>query len=475
MHIIFLNPQGNFDQADSRWAEHPDFGGQLVYVKEVAQAMAAMNHKVDILTRRMDDKSWPQFAGEFDTYPGFEAQLRIVRLPCGGSEFLAKEELWDHLGEWVRNIIAFYGDARPDFATAHYADGGYAAALIKYETGIGFTFTGHSLGAQKLDKLGTTAAMYREMEDRYRFSRRIAAERESIRRASRIVTSTRQEREEQYGHPLYAGAVNIGEESKFAVIPPGVNTRVFTTDDAPGDAAVHELLWQRLGETPRPCVISSSRLDEKKNIIGLVEAFAASATLSSRCDLIICLRGIDDPFGDIDRLSQSEQDVLRPILERVEAAGLRRQVYFLNLGSQRELAAAYRYLARAGSVFALTAFYEPFGLGPIEAVACGLACVATRNGGPSEIFEDGSGVLVDPFDADDIARGLIEALDNRSDLSDRGRRRVLSKYTWQKTAESYLEIIAEAVALGGKPDAPVPELDAGALIEAYLSRAGNGG
>ena len=40
VHIAFLNPQGNFDPKDSYWTEHPDFGGQLVYVKEVAIAMA---------------------------------------------------------------------------------------------------------------------------------------------------------------------------------------------------------------------------------------------------------------------------------------------------------------------------------------------------------------------------------------------------------------------------------------------------
>ena len=36
MRIAFLNPQGNFDPEDSYWTEHPDFGGQLVYVKQVA-------------------------------------------------------------------------------------------------------------------------------------------------------------------------------------------------------------------------------------------------------------------------------------------------------------------------------------------------------------------------------------------------------------------------------------------------------
>ena len=46
MRILFFNPQGNFDQDDSHLTEYPDFGGQLVYVKEVAMAMA-------------DDQWWP--------------------------------------------------------------------------------------------------------------------------------------------------------------------------------------------------------------------------------------------------------------------------------------------------------------------------------------------------------------------------------------------------------------------------------
>ncbi len=38
MHLAFLNPQGNFDPQDRYWTQHPDFGGQLVYVKQVALA-----------------------------------------------------------------------------------------------------------------------------------------------------------------------------------------------------------------------------------------------------------------------------------------------------------------------------------------------------------------------------------------------------------------------------------------------------
>ena len=148
MHIVSLNPQGNFDPADSYLAEHPDFGGQLVYVKEGAQAMVDLGHKVDIVTRRINDDAWPEFAADQDAYPGYEDGLRILRIPCGGPQFLEKESLWPHMPEFIDNLCAFYGDALPDFATTHYADGGYCGLLLQARTGIPFTFTGHSLGAQ---------------------------------------------------------------------------------------------------------------------------------------------------------------------------------------------------------------------------------------------------------------------------------------------------------------------------------------
>ena len=70
MYIIFINPQGNFDRHDSYLTEHPDFGGQLVYVKEVAIAMAQLGHRVDIITRRMDDPEWPQGRQSYPSYRG---------------------------------------------------------------------------------------------------------------------------------------------------------------------------------------------------------------------------------------------------------------------------------------------------------------------------------------------------------------------------------------------------------------------
>ncbi len=445
MHVIFLNPQGNFDQNDSYLTEHADFGGQLVYMKEVCMALSKMGVKVDIVTRRIADPDWPEFSKTIDYYEGFEDNLRIVRVQCGGPLFLKKELLWYHLDEFTNNIISFYGDDLPDFATAHYGDGGYCGMLLKVKTRLNFTFTSHSLGAQKLDKLVRSIDKLEAVDKEYQFSKRIFAERLSMIYSYKIITSTSQERYEQYSHPLYRGAVEVHDDNKFSVIPPGVNTRLFNTEDSTGDDIIYRKIEKKIHKNMKPFIIVSSRLDHKKNHMGVVKAFALSKELQKKANLAIFIRGIEDPYKEIGTLSDGEQKILQAILDIIVKKKIKNKVFFFNIQSQPELATTYRYFSKLGSVFALTAFYEPFGLAPIEAAASGLAIVATQHGGPSEIFEDGSGILVDPNDERDIAAGLINAVDEYQYYADKGKKRVQEKYTWEKTAEGYLKVIEEGV------------------------------
>lgn len=458
MRIGFLNPQGNFDPQDSYWTEHPDFGGQLVYVKELASAMAAQGHQVDIITRQVVDPEWPEFSQLIDSYPDIP-NVRILRLPCGPRGFLAKERLWAYLGsEWVPNILKFYTDegGLPDAFTTHYADGGLAGALIARKTKTPFTFTGHSLGAQKMDKLGVDQANLASQDARYHFTQRIIAERISMNHAGRVITSTSQERLEQYGHPAYRGAIDPQDEMRFAVIPPGVNRRIFSPQTQSIDAGISKRIAAALlrdipGERhDLPLVLASSRLDPKKNIIGLVKAFATSPELRSKANIALAVRGLDDPLHQYESLSEPEHVVMREITEMIEAEDMWGCVTAFPLNSQPELAAAYRSLAEIpGSAFALLALYEPFGLAPLEAMSCGLPAVVTRNGGPSEsMVEPGRryGVLVDPADPADIARGLLEVTGSPAtwqELQEAGISRVVDKYTWARTGEGYLAVLEQ--------------------------------
>ena len=475
MHIAFLNPQGNFDPADSYWTQHPDFGGQLVYVKQVALAMGQMGHRVDILTRQIVDPEWPEFAEPFDAYP--EApNVRIVRLAAGPRGFLRKELLWPHLvRDWADRILEFYRDegGLPDAMTAHYGDGGLCGALIEARTSVPFTFTAHSLGAQKMDKLRVTRANVADMDGRYHFARRILAERLSMNRSAVNITSTLQERFSQYSHNAYRGAVDWTDDARFSVVPPGVNMEIFDRDallarDAgyAGEdscyvriqaALARDLLPERLD---LPCIVASSRLDPKKNHLGLVEAFASSSELRRRTNLVIVTSNLEDPLNaerggaapTVHReMGDTERAVLDSVMAVIDQAQLRGQVSMFALRGQGELAAGYRFFARRNSVFALTALYEPFGLAPLEAMASGLPAVVTKFGGPSESLRQGDeeyGVLVDPGDLEEVSTALFSLVispDRWQRYAEAGYRRVRSRYTWERTAEGYLDAIKRAL------------------------------
>jgi sucrose-phosphate synthase len=209
-----------------------------------------------------------------------------------------------------------------------------------------------------------------------------------------------------------------------------------------------------------PAIIASSRLDPKKNLIDLVRAFAQSPTLQARANLVLFTGAHNDPLRDDSKASPTEKAVLDEIREVVETEDLWGKISTFSLSGQPALAAAYRYLAKRGSVFALTALYEPFGLAPLEAAAAGLPLVVTENGGPSESLREGDteyGVLVDPTDPEDIAQGLLRLLGDKETwegFARRGRQRVLDRYTWERTAEGYLVKIEALVA---DPQARRPE------------------
>lgn len=483
MRIAFVNPQGNFDSEGSYVGAHPDFGGQLVYVRELAQTLTALGHSVDILTRQITDPAWPEFAHARDWYAGWP-RLRILRFPCGPPWFLPKEELWPYLSQWVEHITRWYRDegAWPDLWTGHYADGGLSCALLQERSGVPFTFTAHSLGAWKLDCLlelgdpffGEPLPVSRDvllaLDSRFNFGARIAAERVVLARAAAVITSSAAERRQQYSHPAYRDVIDVEDDRRFAVIPPGVNLEIFDpTGWGPREHQIREAIAGALTRdiAPErrglPSIIAWSRLDPKKNYPGLVRAFASSAELRACANLLLITRGLPDPLREPDKASPAEQVVLRPLVAEVERAELWGMVSAFHLAGQGALAALFRWGVDTGSVFCLPAEYEPFGLSVIEAMATGIPVVATRHGGPQETTNHGeAGLLADPNDCGDLAAQLLRLLSDRVTwhrYAARGRERVLECYSWPRSAERHA-LLAEEIIRGkraGDLSFPLPE------------------
>ncbi|OAA30727.1 sucrose-phosphate synthase [Kosmotoga arenicorallina S304] len=455
MKIAFLNPQGNFDPLDSYWTDHPDFGGQLVYVKELAIAMASLGVDVDIVTRRIADKRWPEFSTPFDYYDGID-RVRIVRISFGGNDFLPKEKLWKHIKDYVRGIKALYEreGSFPDFFTGHYADGGLSAAMLTHDLKIPFSFTAHSLGAQKMDKLGVSRENFREIDRIYRFSYRIPAERISMKYSVVNFVSTSQERFDQYSHQLYKNWVDVYDDSKFAIANPGVNTRIFNPmaselDHEIADRYNFVVSSYAPSRIENPVIVSSSRLDRKKNVTGLLKAFLSDRELNEKANLLIVVKGVSNAYNESSKVSGESGKILRELIKIVDSYHARDRVFFMDISSQKELAALYRMASSKIGLFAIVSLYEPFGLAPLEAMACGLPAVTTKNGGPSEFMvKSGNkyGILVDPEDIIDIARGLKKLIFDKAlnrELSKKIVAYVEKNYSWRATALTYLKVIEE--------------------------------
>ncbi|MCT7357356.1 glycosyltransferase, partial [Streptomyces sp. 15-116A] len=91
-----------------------------------------------------------------------------------------------------------------------------------------------------------------------------------------------------------------------------------------------------------------------------------------------------------------------------------------------------------------TPVYEPFGIVPLEAMACGVPVVASDVGGHRDSVADGvTGRLVTPEDPEAVAAAVRELLDRpelRARYGAAGRDRVLAHYTWRRVADGVEDV-----------------------------------
>ena len=101
----------------------PDTGGQVVFVLELAKHFRSLGYAVDIVTRRFGDQP------EFDD---MDSNLRVWRIPFGGPEFIRKEDMHDHVDEFVHRFVDLFPDRRSPygFVYSHYWDAGYTGQQI---------------------------------------------------------------------------------------------------------------------------------------------------------------------------------------------------------------------------------------------------------------------------------------------------------------------------------------------------------
>ncbi|MCF4969485.1 glycosyltransferase family 4 protein [Nostoc sp. CMAA1605] len=107
-------------------------------------------------------------------------------------------------------------------------------------------------------------------------------------------------------------------------------------------------------------------------------------------------------------------------------------------------------ILRGADVFILPSLVEGLSLSLLEAMACGLACIATDVGADGEVLEKGAGVVVNPKTARSQLRTLLPLFQDHPELTtllgQKARNRVLDLYTLSKNITKLEELYQEVLA-----------------------------
>ncbi|KAJ4952577.1 hypothetical protein NE237_029409 [Protea cynaroides] len=504
LYIVLISLHGLIRGENMELGRDSDTGGQVKYVVELARALGTMPgvYRVDLLTRQIlaPEVDWsygeptemltPRNSDSFRDEMGESSGAYIVRIPFGPKDkYIEKELLWPYISEFVdgalNHIIQMskvlgeqIGGGQPLWPAAihgHYADAGDSAALLSGALNVPMLFTGHSLGRDKLEQLMKQGRMSRdEINATYKIMRRIEAEELSLDASEIVITSTRQEIEQQWR--LYDGFDPIIERKlrarikrnvschgrfmpRMVIIPPGMEFHHIVPHDGDMDgetegnednqATPDPPIWSeimRFFTNPRkPMILALARADPKKNITTLVKAFGECRPLRELANLTLIMGNRDS----IDEMSSTNASVLLTILKLIDKYDLYGQVAYPKHHKQSDVPDIYRLAAKTKGVFINPAFIEPFGLTLIEAAAYGLPIVATKNGGPVDIHRVlDNGLLVDPHDQQSIADALLKLVADKQ-LWAKCRQNGLKNihlFSWPEHCKTYLSRIVSCKA-----------------------------
>jgi glycosyltransferase involved in cell wall biosynthesis len=309
-----------------------------------------------------------------------------------------------------------------DVVHANFFMSGMVARHLKQVLGIPFVITFHALGQVRRLAQGAADAFP---------PARLRIEAALMREADRIIAECPQDRhdmEHLYGAP----------PGRIALAPCGFDPRELWPLPA-------RLARSRLGLAhDKFIVLQLGRMVPRKGIDNVIEALA----------LLRTEHGVDAQLLVVGGEPAQPADVVPPELSRLRELAVRLGVAAHVLFAGPRKRAALRDYYGAADAFVTTPWYEPFGITPVEAMACARPVIGAAVGGIKSTVVDGeTGFLVPPRDPQALARRLAElhadpALAHR--MGAQGLRRAWRLYTWRTVAEQAVAIYKAALADAGQ-------------------------
>lgn len=416
-------------------------GGMNVYVRELGKELGRRGLEVDIFTRSQNPiTTFTHNLGQ---------NVRIIHLPAGPLKPYDKNEVFQHLPEFVENIRRFQLQDAPnrpyDLIHGNYWLSGWAGLMLRKKWHVPVVQMFHTLAHLKND----IARTENEREPSFRADR----EAEIMQQADRLIAATPTEKAQltwRYG----------ADPEKIETIPCGVDLRLFRPlDRAESRAAVNRLVP---GLIARQVVLLVGRIEPIKGVDVLIEAvqqwrekrLLAGQPAGPDELQVMVVGGGSAGGGTTTRSGRSlSLQTSRPAEENPEAVklrarvcelGLTEQILFVPSQPQSQMPLFYN----AADIVTMPSRYESFGLAALEAQACGTPVVASRVGGLPYAVQDGySGFLVEQGQPADLAGALTQLLENPGLARKLGQQAAMraEQFGWRAVADNVIATYQDLV------------------------------
>jgi D-inositol-3-phosphate glycosyltransferase len=406
-----------------------DTGGQNIAVAELAQHLAAIGYQIDVFTR-WDDQHVPKVIN-------WRSGIRIIHVEAGPLTFIPKEKLLPHMTAFTRDMLRFIKAENNPYKLihAHFYMSALVAADIKRQIGIPFIVTLHALAKVRRSHQGKNDWF---PDEGFAVEERVLAD------ADQIVALCPQDRDDLVN--LYQA-----DPSRITIIPNG-----FRSDEIyPVDK-----LFARMAlnlEPKEKIILQLGRLVPRKGIDNVIRALAHMRREHNFEARLLVVGGeseepdpkITPEIGRLQKLAQAE--------------GVGDLVTFVGRRSRNML----HYYYSAVDVFTTTPWYEPFGITPLEAMACGTPVIGSNVGGIKSTIVDGkTGFLVPPNNPAILSQRIIELLSSNTLMTyfkENAVRHVNENFTWMKathlTANMYERVAARSPLRADGEDDPLSYID----------------
>jgi glycosyltransferase involved in cell wall biosynthesis len=385
-----------------------DSGGQNVYVAQLARHLVRGGHQVDVYTRR-DDPSQPEMLTCPDGY-------RVIHVPAGPARAIPKEDLLPYMDGFSRYVLARLSREPADLVHANFFMSALVAMRMKQALRIPFVVTFHALGRVRL--------LHQAEADRFPVERLLIEDR-AVATADAIIAECPQDVEDQL-------ALYDADRSKMHVVPCG-----FDRDElCPlGKSIARRVLGL---DRSTPIVLQLGRLVPRKGVDDAIRGFARAVLKHGAAARMLVVG------GDSARPDPAITPEIARLQNIARAEGVESRVTFVGRADRERL----KYYYSAANVFISTPWYEPFGITPLEAMACATPVVGSNVGGIKySVAHEHTGYLVPPHDPDAIAACTVRLLKDPELCRQMGHQalaRVRSMFTWENVAES-VEAVYDAV------------------------------